>query len=212
MRLLIHGQHHELTSIRLFRARFNLPDSFGVAQFEPKDFSGLGRLDQAPGVLSYVEDAVLAVVPVGHTPSEWVDDVGRIVTAFEQVLWQVNDTIGLRPPELGFAVAGLQNVLDDYAYAAVRSELLHQPLPSFESIYHTWLNESVRVSTKIHPYNHQGEVWQIQIITFAFGRIGLQVTMPQAREYLLDMIYACPADGFMQTLASAIVDKLRRAV
>lgn len=210
MRLLIHGQHHELTPIRIFRAHYHLPDSFGVAQFEPKDFSGLGRLDQSPGVLARIEAEVLAAVPVGCTPSQWVDDVGRIVAVFEQALWRVNDMIGLRPAELGFAVAGLQNVLDDYAYAAVRSELLHQALPSFESIYYTWLNESVRVSAKAHEYIHQGNTWQIQVITFAFGRIGLQVTTMQETHYLLDMVYACPADGFMQAFASAIVNRLRQ--
>jgi hypothetical protein len=47
MKLLIDGISHTFMPIRAFRTAHNLPPEFGVALFEPKDYTGLGSINRA---------------------------------------------------------------------------------------------------------------------------------------------------------------------
>ena len=43
MRLVVAGKSRQFVEVRAFRASLELPESLGVAYFEPKDYTGLGR-------------------------------------------------------------------------------------------------------------------------------------------------------------------------
>lgn len=208
MQLFIEGALRTLTPIQAFRTAHKLPNAFGVPFFEPKDFSGLGRLDDSADTLHTLRERLLEEVVPNLPPLEWLALFERLAQCFESELRAANALIGLRESEIGFAVSGFSDVLNTYAYAAMRAAVEKTPPPDFQVVYQQWYTDSVRVSSQQHTYVHGAAVWQVQIINAAYGRIGLVVQTDQARHYVQDASYACPAEGFISRLLSATVVKL----
>jgi len=213
MQLMIEGALRTLTPIQAFRTAHNLPSTFGVALFEPKDFSGLGRIDQAArsGALQLLHERVLAQTPTNLPALEWLDAFERLARYFGAELRAINAQIGLREMEIGFAISGFADALNAYAYAAVRAAAEAQPVPSFRSVYAQWYNDSVRISQTRHTYMHGDALWQVQVIYTIYGRVGLVVQTDQARHYVADAQYICPAEGFMSHLLEAVAAKISAA-
>ncbi len=208
MQLFIEGAPRNLVPIQAFRTAQKLPSAFGVTLFEPKDFSGLGRLEASADALHTLRERVLNEVAPNLPPLQWLDLFERLASCFEAELRAANAQIGLRESEIGFAVSGFSDVLNTYAYAVVRAEVEQTPRPTFQAVYAQWYADSVRISSQQHTYVHGAALWQVQIINAAYGRIGLVVQTDQTRHYVQDASYTCPAEGFMSRLLSAIVVKL----
>jgi hypothetical protein len=210
MELMIEGALRTLTPIQAFRAAHGLPSAFGVALFEPKDFSGLGRIDLAArsGALQQLQERVLAQTPSNAPPLDWLDIFERLARVFEAELRAINDAIGLRESEIGFAISGFADALNAYAYAVVRAHVERLPLPRFQTVYAEWYANSTRLSQVRHAYTHGQSVWQVQIIYTVYGRVGLAVQTDQARYYVADSQYTCPAEGFMSRLLAAVAAKI----
>jgi len=69
MKLQINGETCHLLPIREFRIRNLLSPDFGINAFLPKDYTGLGRIDEAKSELQLVHAAVVAAVPDSPPPS-----------------------------------------------------------------------------------------------------------------------------------------------
>jgi hypothetical protein len=212
MRLMIDGQFHDFIAIREFRALYHLPPEFGVNGFTPKDYTGLGRIDEAGSALNQVRTAVLAAIPESLSVREWllfVPDLGRL---FEQKLSSINAQVGLRDVEIDFAVAGFGDVCQAVAYALARAQAENKPAPDFRQIYSEWLASTMRVFSEVYPYLHAGETWQAQIVAHAYGRAGLIVRIHDQTVYIYDPALGCPAEGFMMALLAEIAEKMRLSV
>ncbi|MCE7946032.1 MAG: hypothetical protein DYG88_01235 [Chloroflexi bacterium CFX4] len=209
MQLFIEGAPRTLVPIQAFRIEQKLPNAFGVPFFEPKDFSGLGRLDNSADALHTLRERVLEEVVPNLPPLQWLTLFEHLTWCFETELRAANAVIGLRESEIGFAVSGFADVLNTYAYAVVRAEAENAPRPAFQAVYEQWYMASVRVSSQQHTYVHGSAIWHVQVINAAYGRIGLVVQTDQGRHYVQDASYACPAEGFINRLLSAIVVKLQ---
>lgn len=203
--ITLNGQTHSLIPIRAFRAQHDLPQMFGVALFEPKDYTGLAALDQAGPELQRLRTSVLATVPAAPSRMDLLSAADRLQEVFEKELRAINPRIGLREPEIDFAVAGFGDVCRMWAYALIRGR---GAAPDFASVYGAWLNDSVRISTQEHAYTHQGETWTIRILNAIYGRMGLEVTMPSETAYVADSVYTCPAEGFMAGLLQEVAERL----
>ncbi|PJF32313.1 MAG: hypothetical protein CUN51_01405 [Candidatus Thermofonsia Clade 1 bacterium] len=210
MELVIEGVLRAFVLISTFRAEHGLLSTFGVALFEPKDFSGLGRIDQAArtGALQQLHERVLEQTPSNLPVLEWLEAIERLTYFFEAGLRAANAQIGLREAEIGFAVSGFADALSAYAYAALRATTEQHPLPRFSDIYSQWCANSVRLSQTRHVYAHGESVWQVQIVYTVYGRVGLVVQTDQARHYVADGQYTCPAEGFMRRLMEAVAAKI----
>lgn len=205
MNLHLDGETRRLEPVAAFRAVHGLPDDFAVAQFAPKDFTGLGRIDQAGGALNSVRSAVLTALPTAPlAPLAWQAVIPRLRDTFETALRAINDQVGLREPEIGFAVAGFSDVCEAALWARLRADATRTPALPFEAVYGGWLNDSARLDTTRHPYDYRGESWAVQVIYCAYGRIGLRVETRAGVGYLLDPALSCPAAGFMAQLLSAV--------
>jgi len=205
MQITLDGSPRTLTPIRAFRAAYGLPDSFGVAHFEPKDYAGLGSIDAAGPHLNALRMAVLEATPAAVPPAQWLTALHTVIRAFEANLMAINPHIGLREAEIGFAVSGFSDALHAYTYAALRSG----SAPSFATVYGAWLDGSVTVSQTVYPYQHGSESWRVWVINDVYGRLGLIVAFPNGeRHYVLDSSYACPAEGFMAALIRDCTAKL----
>ena len=156
MRLQIDGVWVDLTPITDFRARYQLPDSFGLPLFEPKDYTGLARLDQSGDALQRLQRDTLAAVPAVLQHHTLLPTVERIQHAFETALNTVNPSVGLRPAEIDFAVSGFGDLCQNLGYELMRLYALRQPVSDdlAESVYRHWLNSSCRISTAQHSYQH----------------------------------------------------------
>jgi hypothetical protein len=217
IRLTIEGEARELTPIKLFRTAYDLPPEFGVAFFEPKDWTGLGRIDRAGAELNSVRSAMLDALPAQMAVRGWLAFLPDYVRLFESKLYEINPQVGLKDVEIEFAVAGLSDVLQAAAYELV----IRHPQQGegfklsptdvtqfFRTVYTTWLDNSVRVFTETYTYAHRADTWQIQIFAHAYGRAGLIVRMSDAVHYVYDPALACPAEGFMAALLGEIIERM----
>lgn len=210
MQLLIDGQQRTLIDIRDFRQQRDLPESFGVALFEPKDYTGLGSIEHAGGALNTIRAALLeAVPPVIDAPQlpALIDQLGRL---FREKLYAINDQVELKDVEIEFAVAGFEDVNRGLLYALLRAGS-HGIAPSFGAVYGEWLDAGAQISIRGHEYNHNGQSWRVQIINTAYGRAGLIVDTGDETIYLRDGRLACPAEGFMSTLLKDLAARIMTA-
>jgi hypothetical protein len=199
MRLTIEGVPRLFEPIKGFRAAHDLPQDFGVALFEPKDYSGLGRIDQAGVDLNGVRAAVLGAIPPGLSLRDWLVFIPELTRLFTAKLNEINPRVNLRDVEIEFAAAGFADVCQAAVYA-----LLRGASPSFEAVYGEWLGGSARVSQTVHAY---GE-WRIQIVTHAYGRVGLIVDTGEMVHYVADSSLGCPAEGYMAALLAEVFDRI----
>jgi very-short-patch-repair endonuclease len=78
----------------------------------------------------------------------------------------------------------------------------------FRQIYNEWLDNSLKVFSQIYSYEHQGQVWQVQIIAHAYGRAGMVIHAGDETYYVYDATLGCPAEGFMATLLADIAARM----
>jgi hypothetical protein len=193
MQLLIDGEHREFIPIKIFRDAYDLPDGFGVAFFEPKDYTGLGSIEQKGAALNDLRQQVLESIPAQLSPQQWLNFLPTLQKTFRRHLMLAGT--GLRESEIEFAVAGLANVCQAIIYARLRVDT-----PAFDEIYADWLQNTVRLSQTRYPYGS----WQVQIVTHAFGRVGMVIQAENDMYYVLDNRLACPAESFMRDLLREI--------
>ena len=205
MRLTIEAVPRSFVPIKSFREAHHLPPEFGVALFEPKDYTGLGRIDQAGMELNGVRAAVLAAIPPNLTLQSWLAFIPDLTRRFTDQLYAINPRVNLHDVEIEFAAAGFADVCQAVVYALLRAR--DAPAPSFEAIYGDWLDQTARVSQTIHLYG----AWQVQIITHAYGRAGLIVRMESETAYVQDAALACPAEGYMAALLAEVAAQIMRA-
>jgi hypothetical protein len=212
VKLSIGGQSFAFTDIRAFRAQFDLPDDFGVAWFEPKDYIGLGSVDKAGAALNQVRAAALIAIPLAIKLTELITVVSQLSVIFQDNLYAVNDQALLRDVEVDFAVSGFADVCRDWAFALIKSNADQSSPPVFAEIYGSWLGSTVRISTRQHEDAHLGAILRVQIVNHAYGRVGLSVIVGDHTHYLLDSSLACPAEGYMLALLGEVCERLRAAI
>lgn len=212
LHLNIEGALRAFTPIKTFRALHGLPPDFGVAHFEPKEFAGLGRIDGAGAELGAVRAATLDAIPAALPPAVWVDAITGLSAAFEGALIAVNDRIGLRDVEIGFAASGFADMCHAYAFALLRAHATKGTAPSFAAVYGEWLSSTARVSQRRHEYQHRGAVWQVQIVNHAYGRAGLIVDMGAETSCVEDGALGCPAEGYMAGLLAEVCAQMAAGI
>src|SRR5215207_1545270 len=197
MRLIIYGQPQTFTPLKDFRAAHGLPPDFGVSRFEPKSYDGLGRIDGAGAELNSVRQTVVGLVKsIGQPddPAIWLKMSPVLRDFFQRQLETVNPQVGLRPPEVEFAVAGFGDVTEAVIWALLRARATKSPAPLFASIYAEWLNNTVRVSQTIHEYMHGTERCGVQMVNNAYGRVGMYIRVGDTVYCVADSTLACPAE------------------
>ncbi len=206
MQLIIYGQLQTFAPLKAFREAHDLPPDFGIALFERKDFTGLGRIDQAGAELNAIRQAMLALAKPGQAQqaAAWLKTIKVLRDFFQHQLRTINPGVGLKDVEIDFAVAGLNDVLEAVVWALLRAEATGAPAPAFAEIYAEWLNSTVRVSQTIHDYWNRGERWGVQVVTNAYGRVGMFIRAGTDVYCVQDTALACPAEGFMATLLAEI--------
>lgn len=212
MKLIIDDVEHDLIPIKRLREQYNLPDSFGIAQFEPKNYVGLGSLDKAGSELNELREHILQAIPDQLTNQDLMQFIDHLQLQFQTDLFNINAAIALKDVEVEFAVAGFGDVLRRTMYQMIPATVNKQDMPSFDNIYYGWLNDSVRVSSQTHEMQHQGETWCIQIINHVYGRIGLKIAMADELIFVEDTIYACPAEGYMANLLRDVSAKIWKSL
>ena len=111
MQLTINGQPQTFISIQTFRSQWNLPDEFQTDYFEPKDWEGLGSMKGAHDALAQMRREVLATVPETITPLNILSTVDLLTTSYRYQLEKANEQMELRQHDVGFAVAGFEDVM-----------------------------------------------------------------------------------------------------
>lgn len=212
MKLLIDNTEQSLIPIKMFRETHNLSDTFGVTQFEPKDFNGLGSLEKAGTEMNRLRNNILDLIPETIDIPRLMTFIDHLQLQFQSDLFAINSAVSLKDVEVEFAVAGFGDVLRSMMYKMIPAKANQQPMPSFDDIYQTWLNDSVRISSQVHAYQHNDKMWHIQVINHVYGRAGLRVQMGDETVYIADGVYLCPAEGFMYTLLKDGTQKIWDAI
>ncbi|MEQ8671811.1 MAG: hypothetical protein RLP44_05045 [Aggregatilineales bacterium] len=212
MHVTIDGHTHTLIDLKTFRRERDLPLTFGVAYFEPKDYTGLARIDTAGADINALRDAVLKAIPSSLTLPELLGFTSTLTELFRTQLYAINDNVNLKDVEIEFAVAGFSDVLQAHFYERMRASAAKNPPQSFGMIYGTWLNDTVRISQQTHDYVHQGATWRVNILNNAYGRFGMIVELPDETVYVADASLGCPAEGYMFNLLRDVIAKLDLAL
>ncbi len=213
MELRIDGQKRTLMDIRGFRAEHGLPEEFGVATFEPKNYAGLGSIEAAGETLNIIRTSILSVIPPELHYTQLMPFSDQLKGYFRVRLYMANDEIRLHDEEVDFAVSGFEDVMMTVIYAILHAGNTRTDVPEFDVLYLRWLDDTVRVSRRIHTYTTpSGEQWEVNIINNAYGRLGLVVHTPTATHYLRDSRLACPAEGFMYHLLKEAAARLQAVV
>ncbi len=212
MELIINNEVHMLVPVKQYREKWNLPDNFGIGLFEPKDYTGLARINDAGAEMQSLRDAVLKAIPAHIALADALNQVDTLVQTFDQQLTHINPKVQLKQVEIDFAVAGFGDMTRAWVYAVIPTKTSQQEKPSFAQAYAEWLNQSIRISSQIHDYPYQNDTWHIQILNNVYGRFGMQVNRSEATDYVADGIYTCPAEGFMFALFKDVADQLWNAL
>jgi hypothetical protein len=208
MHLNLDGEMRAFVPIKTYRAEHDLPLSFGVALFEPKDYNGLGSIDGAGAQLNTVREAVLDAMPAQMSAAGWLSFLPQLTALFKNELYSINDAVNLHDVEIDFAAGGFGDVSQSFAYGLLRARAEGKQPPPFETVYADWLNSTARVSQTIYPYVHHDQEWRIQIVTHAYGRAGLIITTPIDTYYVHDSTLGCPAEGFMAALLKDVAARM----
>ncbi len=200
MQLPVDGRRRTFVTLTDFREAYGLSDTFEVATFQPKDWHGLGSIDQAGAALAPLREQTVAAVPQRVPAAAWLHHLSDVVATFEAELRRANPQIGLHRDEVAFAVNGFSNMCTALAYALARARLTRNSPPTFDAVYRRWVYDSVTVGSETYDYTHEGETWAVRVITHIYGRVGLAVETPDGVHYVADKALACPAEGFMQAL------------
>ena len=208
MQLVIDCSSHTLLPIKQYREQWSLPENFSVALFEPKDYTGLARINDAGAEMQSLRDAVLNDLPKQIGVADALNQVDRLIQVFDQHLTLINPTVQLKQVEIDFAVAGFGDMTRAWLYAIIPAVTSQQDKPSFTQVYSDWLTQSIRVSSQVHEYPYHQDTWQIQILNNVYGRFGLQVKRGGKVDYVADAIYTCPAEGFMFSLLKDVTSQL----
>ena len=130
-----------------------------------------------------------------------------------------NAEIGLSDDQLDFAVDGLENVLHDVVYQLISLYQTHrgdvtkiQEHFDFAALYQKWLDNSVTLFAKSYSYSYAGAEFKVKIISYAYGRVGLQVQIGPEIYYVFDPRLACPAWRYMEDLGEEIAQRLGQAI
>lgn len=212
MKLQIEDEMREFIPLKEFRERHNLPEDFRLSLFEPKEYEGLGSIEQAGAELNTVRQAVLDSVPEHITPQELMDFFYKLQAIFRNLLYGINESVGLQEVEIEFAVAGFGDVTQHLNYAIMRGVVAKGEMPPFMQLYGEWLNSTIRVSFNTYNYTHNGQTWQIRTVNHVYGRVGMIVDTGEGVHYVVDSSLACPAEGFMAQLLSDVAAKVISAV
>lgn len=196
--------------IQEFRALYNLPQEFGVALFQPKDYTELGSLEGAD--LQTLRNEMLASFPIDYPAIGWMAFSIEYQCHFRRKLYEINPTVRLHPSEIEYAVSGFAGLFQAYIYAVLKAQMHTKPLPNFQDVFYHWLARTILVSQKIYLYPYKQDVWRIQIVKHHFGRIGLVVCNLVQQQAVYDRQLACPAEEFMVSLLDEICCRTRTLI
>lgn len=207
MFLEINGKCCHFIPIREFRIRHLLPPEFGTSAFLPKDYAGLGRIDQAGAELQMVHASVVASVP-DSLPASWMGLTLELQEVFHTQLCMINHKVGLKRSEIEYAVLGFGEVCQSFVHGLMNAWMYRQPIPTFEEVYSDWLNRNTQLSQQVFEYVSQGQRWEIRLIKHAYGVMGLTIETGETTYYVSDSDRQCPAEGFMFNLLKEVTTKI----
>lgn len=222
MALMIDGAPRDLTPIATFRARFGLPDNWGVALLE-----GETNTQHAPlspdelAALAAVEAAVLAGIPSAVPVDQVIHYTDALAALFRAELQRRDNVLALEAEKLDFAASGFRDIALQQAYALIQAWHRTGGEPSAlraafdpEAAHLQWVNDNLRIVGTAHDVHHGERVWQVAVLHTPFGQSGLVVrdTASGETHYLADSALTCPAEAFMQRLGMAVGERLLAAV
>jgi hypothetical protein len=215
MQLIIEGRLETFIPLQTFRSQHGLPEEFTLAYFEPKDWTGLGSIEQAGKALLEVKRRLVLATPGQLRPSDLGPAVDRLADQFQQELLAINSVVGLRQVEIEFAVAGFADVLQRVAFKLIQLGQIYCHVPEqmrrefdFLAVYQAWLDGSTRIATTTRSYTWGEHEYRVQVIYNAYGRVGLKVQVGQTTTYVADMGLACPAASYMLGLCGEVAQAM----
>lgn len=219
MQFMQNGQHYSGLALQTFRLQQGLPDDFAAAYFEPKDWTGLGSISGCGHLLVEMKETVLRAVPSTLKLAELFPLGEALTDLFHQEMVTINPHVGLQEVEIEFAVAGFADVLRGVAFKLIQLSQTHRNNGpevrrnfDFETVYQSWLDDSTRLSSVTHLYQHHDTTYQVQVIYNPYGRVGLKVQVTGEVYHVIDMNLACPAASYMHELCRDIAVKICEAL
>jgi hypothetical protein len=207
---IIRGQARQFIAIAEFRENYQLEDNFALELFQPKDYQELGSIEGAGSDLAAFYETILAAIP-SHTPgSGWMAFLMELQILFRHQLYAINAHIGLKASEVDYAALNFGVICQEFISSLINKRMRDQTDACFDEVYKTWLNRTIEMSLR-YFYLYHDELWHIELVRHAYGRMGLIIKTHADTHYVYDASLACPAEKFMEQLSRAIAEKISAA-
>jgi hypothetical protein len=204
---IIRGQVRQFIAIEEFRESYQLGDDFAVELFQPKSYQGLGSIEGAGAALATFYETIIAAIP-SHTPkSGWMAFLMELQILFRHQLYTINAHIGLKASEIDYAVLNFGAICQEFISSLINKRMRGKVDACFDEVYETWLNKTIEISIP-YFYLYYDELWHIELVKYAYGRIGLIIKTPTDTYYVYDSSLACPAERFMERLSRTVAEKI----
>lgn len=215
MHLLIDRERRDFIPATAFRLTHALLPTFCIAYFEPADGAPSGSSGWTKGTAAEqieVQQAVLDAIPAQLPLWGWSLALPPLVTLFQNKLDAAAPLLELNSDEIAFAVSTFSHVLQLYLHAMIHARVTGQAFPSFAELYMNWLDSTVTIGGAVYPYAHHSETWAVQVVSHAYGKVGLIVWTNAATYYVQDNAYNRRLQLFLETLLGEAAAHMAAAV
>lgn len=212
MLLIIDGQPRLFVPIRQFRRLNRLPDEFGIPLFRWKEQVAISGFAHMQDKLHEIRVAVLRTLFQGKGNLSWLSFALKLELVLRKRLLELTSDSELSRLEAEFTAACFGDLCATYVYSCLRARAGERSIPYFQSVYLDWLSETVRISQLVHCYVHDGALWRIQVVTHAFGRVGLIVDTAEDIHYVEDNEEASPAARFLVSLLVEVAAQMGQGI
>lgn len=212
MLLIIDGQPRAFVPIRQFRKLNRLPEEFGLPLFSWKEQTGSLDLHQVHEHLSRVRAPVLRTLAKGKGSLDWLSFGLKLELVFRERLRALSAATGLSIMDVEYISACFGDLCDTYIYCCLRARSKDRSIPYFQSVYLDWVSDTVHISQLVHCYVHDGEIWRVQVVTNAFGHVGLIVDTTEDTHYVEDNTETRPISRFIVSLLLEVASQIGTAI
>lgn len=210
MKLTINSQPYNLIPLPQFQAEHNLPATFGVAQFEQAQLP-FNEFWARPGhKFTEIQTKLEQILPLNIHAGMVNRIPALLANVFRNELILKAEKTELLLEDIDLTVTDFQNILEQTAYKLIELDYKYghnkaKVRAAFEmpAIIQDVLDGSLLLSTE-HPFTHQGEEWQVQVISTFLGPVGLWVQTPAGNFAVEDRVGAFPAADEFLAFVSAL--------
>ncbi len=196
-----------LIPVQEFRCLLKLPDDFDLFQLCSPQRNILPDSEHTKDAIDRISDGLLKSIPDKIPFAGWMSICLTLQIQFRHLLNGISEQTDVEG-----IVAGLGEVCQRFVNALLDAQIKQKDIPQFSEIFAEWRRESIEIPEEITIFNHDGDLWKVRPIKYAFGHLGICVETDKGIFYIYDPQLIYPSEGHIYHILRAITLKLQSAM